>query len=307
MKNDYIVVIGSINYDYMLKIKSMPKVGETIVAYDYAFTLGGKGANQAVQCAKLGIKTYMLGMVGDDYMGKFCIEELKRYGVDITNVKIINEITGFSVANSLPDGNVLPTIVLGSNFKVNKEYIDSLKDIIINSKVVILQMEIPIDIIEYIIELCDNKNIKVILNTAPANNIRVEYLQKCDFIIANELEAEFYTNIHINDIDSAKKSIAKFYKDINTNCIFTLGKKGCIICFQGEINFFPSVDVKAVETNGAGDSFIGGFVSSFYIFNYDIKQSVDFAQICSAITIQNIGCSKSMPTFEDINKYIKNK
>lgn len=307
MKNDYIVVIGSINYDYMLKIKSMPKVGETIVAYDYAFTLGGKGANQAVQCAKLGIKTCMLGMVGDDYMGKFCIEELKRYGVDITNVKIINEITGFSVANSLPDGNVLPTIVLGSNFKVNKEYIDSLKDIIINSKVVILQMEIPIDIIEYIIELCDNKNIKVILNTAPANNIRVEYLQKCDFIIANELEAEFYTNIHINDIDSAKKSIAKFYKDINTNCIFTLGKKGCIICFQGEINFFPSVDVKAVETNGAGDSFIGGFVSSFYIFNYDIKQSVDFAQICSAITIQNIGCSKSMPTFEDINKYIKNK
>lgn len=307
MKNDYIVVIGSINYDYMLKIKSMPKVGETIVAYDYAFTLGGKGANQAVQCAKLGIKTYMLGMVGDDYMGKFCIEELKRYGVDITSVKIINEITGFSVANSLPDGNVLPTIVLGSNFKVNKEYIDSLKDIIINSKVVILQMEIPIDIIEYIIELCDNKNIKVILNTAPANNIRVEYLQKCDFIIANELEAEFYTNIHINDIDSAKKSIDKFYKDINTNCIFTLGKKGCIICFQGEINFFPSVDVKAVETNGAGDSFIGGFVSSFYIFNYDIKQSVDFAQICSAITIQNIGCAKSMPTFEDINKYIKNK
>lgn len=307
MKNDYIVVIGSINYDYILKIKSMPKVGETIAAYDYAFTLGGKGANQAVQCAKLGIKTYMLGMVGDDYMGKFCIEELKRYGVDITNVKIINEITGFSVANSLPDGNVLPTIVHGSNFKVNKEYIDSLKDIIINSKVVILQMEIPIDIIEYIIELCDNKNIKVILNTAPANNIRVEYLQKCDFIIANELEAEFYTNIHINDIDSAKKSIAKFYKDINTNCIFTLGKKGCIICFQGEINFFPSVDVKAVETNGAGDSFIGGFVSSFYIFNYDIKQSVDFAQICSAITIQNIGCSKSMPTFEDINKYIKNK
>ena len=307
MKNDYIVVIGSINYDYMLKIKSMPKVGETIVAYDYAFTLGGKGANQAVQCAKLGIKTYMLGMVGDDYMGKFCIEELKQYGVDITNVKIINEITGFSVANSLPDGNVLPTIVHGRNFKVNKEYIDSLKDIIINSKVVILQMEIPIDIIEYIIELCDNKNIKVILNTAPANNIRVEYLQKCDFIIANELEAEFYTNIHINDIDSAKKSIAKFYKDINTNCIFTLGKKGCIICFQGEINFFPSVDVKAVETNGAGDSFIGGLVSSYYIFNYDIKQSVDFAQICSAITIQNIGCSKSMPTFEDINKYIKNK
>ena len=201
----------------------------------------------------------------------------------------------------------MPTIVHGSNFKVNKEYIDSLKDIIINSKVVILQMEIPIDIIEYIIELCDNKNIKVILNTAPANNIRVEYLQKCDFIIANELEAEFYTNIHINDIDSAKKSIAKFYKDINTNCIFTLGKKGCIICFQGEINFFPSVDVKAVETNGAGDSFIGGLVSSYYIFNYDIKQSVDFAQICSAITIQNIGCSKSMPTFEDINKYIKNK
>ena len=307
MKNDYIVVIGSINYDYMLKIKSMPKVGETIVAYDYAFTLGGKGANQAVQCAKLGIKTYMLGMVGDDYMGKFCIEELKQYGVDITNVKIINEITGFSVANSLPDGNVLPTIVHGSNFKIDKKYIDSLKDIIINSKVVILQMEIPIDIIEYIIELCDNKNIKVILNTAPANNIRVEYLQKCDFIIANELEAEFYTNIHINDIDSAKKSIAKFYKDINTNCIFTLGKKGCIICFQGEINFFPSVDVKAVETNGAGDSFIGGLVSSYYIFNYDIKQSVDFAQICSAITIQNIGCSKSMPTFEDINKYIKNK
>ena len=307
MKDNYITVIGSINYDNMLKINNMPKMGETVAAYDYAFTLGGKGANQAVQCSKLGIKTYMLGMVGSDYMGDFVLKELQEYGVDISNIKIVNETTGFSVANSLPDGNVFPTIVHGSNFKVDKEYIDSLKDIIINSKVVILQMEIPINIIEYIIEICDNNNIKVILNTAPANNISIGYLQKCDFIIANELEAEFYTNIHIDDVDSAKKSILKFYKDINTNCIFTLGKKGCIICFQGEINFFPSVDVKAIETNGAGDSFIGGFVSSYYIFNYDIKRSVDFAQTCSAITITNIGCAKSMPTFEDINKYIKNK
>lgn len=90
----------------------------------------------------------------------FCIEELKRYGVDITNVKIINEITGFSVANSLPDGNVLPTIVHGSNFKIDKKYIDSLKDIIINSKVVILQMEIPLNIVEYIIEICSINNKK---------------------------------------------------------------------------------------------------------------------------------------------------
>ena len=307
MKDNYITVIGSINYDYMLKIKNIPKMGETAVAYDYAFTLGGKGANQAVQCSKLGVKTIMLGMVGNDYMGDFVLKELRQYGVDISNIKIANETTGFSVANSLPDGNVFPTIVHGSNFKVNKEYIDSLKDIIINSKVVILQMEIPIDIIEYIIKLCSDNNIKVILNTAPANNIRVEYLKKCDFVIANELEAEFYTNIRIDDVDSAKKSIDKFHKDINANCIFTLGKKGCIICFKGEINFFPSVDVKAIETNGAGDSFIGGFVSSYYIFNYDIKQSVDFAQLCSAITITNIGCAKSMPTVEDINKYIKNK
>lgn len=307
MKENYITVIGSINYDYMLKIKNMPKMGETVAAYGYAFTLGGKGANQAVQCSKLGIKTYMLGMVGNDYMGDFVLKELQEYGVDISNIKAINETTGFSVANSLPDGNVFPTIVHGSNFKVNKEYINSLKDIIMNSKVVILQMEIPIDITEYIIKICGNNNIKVILNTAPANNISIESIKKCDFIIANELEAEFYTNISIDGVDSAKKSICKFYNDFNTNCIFTLGKKGCIICFEGEINFFPSVDVKAIETNGAGDSFIGGFVSSYYIFNYDIKQSVDFAQLCSSITITNIGCAKSMPTIEDINKYIKNK
>ena len=126
MKDNYITVIGSINYDYMLKIKNIPKMGETAVAYDYAFTLGGKGANQAVQCSKLGVKTIMLGMVGNDYMGDFALKELRQYGVDISNIKIANETTGFSVANSLPDGNVFPTIVHGSNFKVNKEYIDSL-------------------------------------------------------------------------------------------------------------------------------------------------------------------------------------
>ena len=112
-------------------------------------------------------------------------------------LKIINEITGFSVANSLPDGNVLPTIVHGSNFKIDKKYIDSLKDIIINSKVVILQMEIPLNIVEYIIEICSINNKKIILNTAPANNISIDYLKKCDFIIANESESEFYTNIYI--------------------------------------------------------------------------------------------------------------
>lgn len=307
MKDNYVTVIGSINYDYMLKIKNMPKVGETTVAYGYAFTLGGKGANQAVQCAKLGIKTYMLGVVGNDYMGNFVLKELQEYKVDISNIKIINESTGFSIAHSLSDGNVFSTIIHGSNFKINKQYIDNLKDIIINSRVIILQMEIPINIIEYIIKICYNNNIKIILNTAPANNISIEALKKCDFVIANELEAEFYTSISIDSIDSAKKSIAKFYNNLNTNCIFTLGKKGCIICFQGEINFFPSIDVKAIETNGAGDSFIGGFVSSYYIFNYDIERSIDFAQLCSAYTIQNVGCSKSMPFLKDINKYIKNK
>lgn len=307
MKNNYITVIGSMNYDYILKINNMPKIGETIAAYSHTFASGGKGGNQAVQCSKLGVKTYMLGMVGNDYMGNFLLKQLNKYEVDISNIEIINEITGFSVANSLPDGNVFATIVHGSNFKVNKEYIDKLKEIIINSEVVILQMEIPIDIIEYIIEICGINNTKVVLNTAPANNISTESLKKCDFVIANELEQEFYTNIRIDNIDLAKKSVYKFYNELNTNCIFTLGKKGCIICFKGEIKFFPSIKAKAVETTGAGDSFIGGFVSSFYIFGYGIKQSVDFAQVCSAITIRNIGAQNSMPTIEDINKYVKNK
>ncbi|CCG55733.1 ribokinase [Brachyspira pilosicoli WesB] len=306
MENTYISVIGSMNYDFILRINSYPKIGETIAAYEHKFASGGKGANQAVQCSKLGIKTYMLGMVGNDYMGDFILNSLIEYGVDISYVKKLNVSSGFSVANSLPDGNVSATIVHGSNFEVNKKYIDELKSIIVNSKVVILQMEIPMETIEYAIDICYNNGVKIILNTAPAYDIDLNSLKKCDFVISNELEAQFYTDVNIVDAAAAEEAIKKLYDKIKTNCIFTLGKKGCIICKDGNIQSFKARNVKAVETTGAGDSFVGAFASSYYVFNYGIEESIHFAQTCSSITIQNIGAQNSIPTLEDVKKILNN-
>ena len=150
--NKKITVIGSLNYDVILKIPRLPFKGETLTANGAAFSAGGKGANQAVQAAKLKTPTYMVGCVGTDASADFLVNTAKEYGVNVDYIRKVPGSSGMGVINAVEDGSVYACIVRGANFEVTKEDVDNAMPILKESGVCILQNEIPVEIIAYAID-----------------------------------------------------------------------------------------------------------------------------------------------------------
>lgn len=306
MNRNSVVVIGSLNYDNIFKLPARPQMGETMPVDSASVCCGGKGANQAVQCAKLGMKTYMVGAVGDDYMGKFLVDGLREYGVDTTYVKVVEGTSGFAVVNSMKDGSVFATIVRGANYAITCEDIDQVDHLFDQAKIVILQLEIPVPVVEYIIKKANAHGCQVLLNAAPAEQISFESIKACDTFIANEVEAGFYTGRTIKTPKDAMPAIEEYARKTGRRCIFTLGKHGAVVHDGKEARFVPAVDAVAVETTGAGDSFVGGFAKG-QMEGLDFFSSVNFASHCSAVTIGSVGAQNSMPKLEQIKSYLNGK
>lgn len=299
MSDSYITVIGSLNYDILMKQKRLPIIGETYVADSVSYEGGGKGANQAVQCAKLGVPTYLIGKVGKDNFGDILIDKLVEYGVKTDYVDRSNKDTGIGVVHVLEDGTVYPTIITGANYDIEIEDVNKLKDIIINSKIIILQMEIPIHVVEYIIAIAKEQDVYIILNAAPAKEINQDVLKKVDCLIVNEAEASFYSGEEIYDEQSARQFGHKLSQLTKGIVIITLGSKGSLLCANNEFAFIPAVIVQAIETTGAGDSYTGAFAYCKFKGINDIE-ACEFAAKVSAITVTKVGAQGAMPYLDEL-------
>ena len=297
--NKKITVIGSLNYDVILKIPRLPFKGETLTANGAAFSAGGKGANQAVQAAKLKTPTYMVGCVGTDASADFLVNTAKEYGVNVDYIRKVPGSSGMGVINAVEDGSVYACIVRGANFEVTKEDVDNALPILKESGVCILQNEIPVEIIAYAIDKAKEAGCIVVLNAAPAIELPEECLSKVDILVVNEVEAEFYCHEKIDSVEKAKTEIKKMAEKYNNNVIFTLGKDGAVAYENGTIEFIPAMKVDAIETTGAGDSYIGA-VSHSIIEGKSLIEACKFATKCSAITVCRMGAQPSMPTLEDV-------
>ncbi len=305
-----IVVIGSLNYDIILKLPHFPKTGENVLANEAAFSAGGKGANQAVQAAKLGVPTYMVGCVGTDSHGDELIASAKKYNLNVDHVRRVDEVTGMGVVNAIEDGSVFAGIVKGANFAVTRADVDEAEDLLREAAIVILQMEIPQDVNEYAIKKAKKCGAKVLLNAAPAAPISEDSLKEVDILVVNEVEAGFYLGRDIvgEGLDTKEMGLSGA-KELNSrygcNVIITLGSLGSVVCESGEAVFLPSKKVKAIETTGAGDSFIGG-VGYSLMQGMSLTAACEFATCCSAITVCRLGAQDSMGTLEEVKDFIHN-
>ncbi|MCI8304804.1 MAG: ribokinase [Lawsonibacter sp.] len=301
---DKIVVIGSLNYDIILKSSRLPECGETMPVDNAAFSAGGKGANQAVQAAKLGVPTYMVGCVGEDAQGAYLVQTAKAYGVNTDHIRTIPGVpSGMGVISALEDGSVFASIVRGANYAVTRENIDAVEPLLQQAAIVILQMEIPMEINTYAIQKAKACGCKVLLNAAPAMEIPNRYLQMCDIIVVNEVEAAFYLNTELGTVDQAREGAARMARDYSADIIVTLGKEGAVVSDQGSVTFIPAREVEAIETTGAGDSFIGG-VGYALMQNMTLTEACQFAADCSAITVCRLGAQDSMPALKEVQNSI---
>lgn len=297
----HVTVVGSLNYDILFKQKRLPVRGETVTADSVAIYGGGKGANQSVQCAKLGVHTYHVGKVGQDEFGDFLMAELKKFGVDTEFVKRSKLNTGLATVNTMEDGSIFSTISTGANFDVTIEDIDAMGDVFATSDMVILQLECPIPVVEYCVRKAKENGVYCLFNAAPAKPVSPETLRVVDCLMVNEVEASFYTGEQITDLASAQQHYQKLLDMTDGIVVMTLGPAGSLLCRQdGSTQHFPANEsVKVVDTIGAGDSYVGGFVYQKLQGASD-EEACTFATVVANITVTSIGAQPSMPTLADI-------
>lgn len=296
---DSILVVGSSNYDIILTQSKFASTGETVLANEMSICGGGKGANQAVQCAKLGNKTIFIGSVGNDNMGDFLIGELNRYGLCTDYMKRSNINSGVGVVNCIPDGEVRATVFGGANFDLTPLELRNYEEVFESSKVLILQLEIPIDVVYEAIKMGEENNCYIILNAAPAKSLNPEYLKKVDCLILNETEASFYLNKEIASYEDVLNNSTELLSLSKGICIVTLGKNGSVLLEKDKCTKIDPKVVKAIETTGAGDSYIGAFATKVFE-DGSLEEACNFATLVSSLTVQNIGAQSSMPTKIDI-------
>ena len=296
-----ILVAGSMNYDIILKVKRMPREGETMTCESASTAAGGKGANQAVQAAKLGVPTFMIGAVGADNMGDYLREEAKNYGLDVSHVKRSWTSTGMGCIHALEDGRVFATINRGANYDITAADIDGAEELFRGAKILILQNEIPHEVNLHAADLAKRYGLTVLYNAAPAFPEKKDLLPKADVIIVNEGEASDYLGVKIATVEDAEREGLKASAEMGSTWIITMGSHGSVICSGGKSETVKPYKVDAIETTGAGDSYIGGLAYAL-TQGMDIFSAAKFATKCSAVTVCGIGAQPSMPTLAQIHE-----
>lgn len=298
-----IIVIGSLNMDLVVKTPKIPQIGETILGSGFMTSPGGKGANQAVAAAKLGVNVVMAGCVGDDIFGENLMQNLSANHVNHENVKVIaGSPTGIAMI-VVKDGDNFIIVDPGANSELSPSIVEDLENVIKGCNILIVQLEIPLNTIEKAIEIAKKHGVKVLLNPAPARKLSDDLLAKVDILTPNETECEIITGIRIKTIGDAGEAVAYLNNKGIPQVIVTLGSKGVIYNSGKNIIHKCVPKVKVVDTTGAGDSFTGA-VAAALSQGKDIDSAVDFGNIVGTLTVMKNGAQASLPSIAEVNEYI---
>ena len=285
-----ILVIGSINVDFVVSTKVRPQIGETVMGEKMTVTYGGKGANQAVAAARLGANVSMIGKVGDDSIANDVLSNLKKNKVSTEHIERLKNIETGSAHITLCDGDNSIIVIPAANAKYEHNFIEKYSKIILAHTLVILQNEIPAIIVEAIIEFCFNNNIKTLYNPAPVRHIALDTLVKATYITPNESEFTLLFK------DEKIEDVLKKYPN---QVIVTLGPEGLVYSNGEKIVKVPAHKTTVVDTTGAGDTFNGAF-ATFITSNQTFSQAIQNANIAAAISIRKLGAQEGMPTLEEV-------
>ena len=299
-----VCVLGSINMDFVIKVKDMPQEGETILSKGFEKIPGGKGANQAVAAARCGNSVSMIGRIGEDSDGRYLKKLLEEEGINATHILEDKEnSTGMAMITVNDKGNNSIVVIAGANMGITKKNIEDAKSVIEESDILISQFETPIDLTLESFKIAKENNKITILNPAPATKIDDELLKYVDIIIPNETEAELLTGVKVESLEDARKAGDVFLSKGVKYAIITLGSKGAAVIAKEKGDIVPAFKVNAIDTTAAGDSFIGGLSTKLDIANLDfdnLLKAVKFGNKVSSITVQRKGAQPSIATIQEV-------
>lgn len=301
-----ILVLGSLNMDFVIQVKEMPKVGETILGESVRLVPGGKGANQAYAAGKLGGSVMMLGAVGEDAYGKMLMQNLKEVDVDTSGIAELDHImTGQAFVSVYQSGDNSIIVVPGANGALTCEMVKQKEHYIDACDYIVMQLEIPLDVVRYVKNLAVEKGKKVILDPAPAvSGLEDSFWQGITLIKPNETELAILTGrtLHtkLEMQDAARELIQKGVETV----LVTLGEKGCLLVREKESIHFPARKVDFVDTTAAGDSFLAAMVTAL-CEERTLEDAIQFAQNVSSIVVTRYGAQTSIPWREEVEEIMR--
>lgn len=291
-----VVVVGSLNMDEVVNVREMPQKGETILGLGISKAPGGKGANQAYAIGKLGGQVSMIGAVGKDENGITLKKNLQSVGVNTDSVLELESVpTGLAVitVDEAAENSII--VIQGANAKLTTKDIDASREVLSQSDVVVMQLEIPMEVVEYTAKLASEMGKTVILDPAPAVPNLSERLLACvDVIKPNETELATLTNMPVTNYQEAEAAARSLIQRGVSRVIVTMGDKGSMLVAASEVKVFPGEKVNAVDTTAAGDSFTAAFVVAI-TSGKTYEEAIAYGNRVSAITVTRKGAQTSIP------------
>jgi ribokinase len=284
-----IVVIGSFNVDMITYLERLPNRGETVTDGDFQTMPGGKGSNQAVGTARLGADVTFIGCVGDDRFAQIGFDLWRENGID-TQYVIQAENTATGTASILVDakGENIIAVAPGANRKLTTTHVDAAMDAIVSADVIMAQLEIGLDVVEYAFQLARQNNTLTLFNPAPVRGDLDAILSLADIVTPNEGEAE-----------TLKSQLTRSDQTIVT----TLGAKGAVWRNGDETHTIPAFKVDVVDTVGGGDAFNAGLAVAL-AEGKSMDEAVRFANAVAGLKVTKRGAASGMPHRAEVEAFL---
>jgi ribokinase len=301
-----IVVVGSINLDLVAITARIPAVGETVLGREFQMHPGGKGANQAVAVARLGYPVQMIGKIGSDALGYPLWGHLQKEGVGLEGVQRSDGASGVAMIVVSADGENCIVVTPGANAEVTPEYVDSHRDLIRNAGLVLTQLEIPLDTVEHVADLCFQYQVPLILDPAPAQALPPSLLKRVRWFTPNETEAAFYApnGLAVNDEATSRTRARRLLSQGPEGVLLKMGARGLYLATDAIDEQLDAIPVKVVDTTAAGDSFNGAFAVGL-LLGRSPKESARFAAAAAALSVTRAGAQPSMPHLQEVEQMLE--
>jgi ribokinase len=289
-----IVVVGSVNTDMVLRCQRLPLPGETLLGRDFEVHLGGKGANQAVAATRLGAEVHLIGCVGDDVFGTQARATLAEEGVGVEHLRTVPGRTGVAMILVEDSGQNCIALHAGANAALTPAQVEAAQPLIAQAALLVCQLESPLDAVQRAMALANEAGVPVLLNPAPAQVLPPELLQHVDVLVPNESEAAILVG-HAPGEPFDVVRAAQWLRDLGARTVLvTLGEKGVHCSTPQGAADVEAPRVKAVDTTGAGDTFIGAFAAA-RCRGASLHDAVAFGQRAAALCVTRPGAMASMP------------
>ena len=295
-----VVVVGSINQDFVLNVERRPEPGETVTDADLSKGNGGKGANQAAAAALLGASVLFLGRVGDDGFGEPLVEALADKGVDTRLIAAApDSATGTAFITVTPDGENAITVAPGANRRLTVEDVDGVSEPIGEARVLVAQMEVPPEVVLRAVEVAAASGTRALVNLAPPFEAPETLLEKLDPLVVNEHEAAFLLRERVEGVDGALSAAPELLALGPKSAVITVGEAGAVFADGESTEHLPAPKVGVVDTTGAGDAFVGALAAQL-AQGTSLEDAVAYAVRAGAAAVTKEGAQGALPTPETV-------